>query len=477
MILQGEDLQYQLLYPLGDGTFGITFLAQGEDSNMYAIKKFKNYDDLRQEGVPHKKAVERAAIASSERDYEETTLRAALSICQNHAGCFIESISQDGNSYIVMDFIEGKSVFAAIFGSNRIPMVQRRSNGQQFIKDLVSGLAAIHRVGLVHQDIKAENLMLTKTGNVKFIDFGLACFLNKGVDFEFGVPIFGSHLNWPCGSYGTWTTTPPEMFHYTSRGLVREIIDKDGKRTPYTDGGIYTSDYLLAHDIWSIACVIMNWYLFPDNSRDIDSTAYSISFLSNNFSTIFNELRSVDEIAYKVVCALMNRDHIQRIDNFNQVVSYYTDLRSLLADLPDFPNTWNRFGVTQRERKALAQFRCAAVKYASPDFDRLDVKNQESAIGVTTRICNVLEQEDSRKSERKRSKTATQRSKQTRVDIPRRRVPPVTRSRAARGMTKRVNINRGAVEPPSVDFPYELVLRKPTETDFFENPISFTRHF
>lgn len=350
MIIQGKNIQYNVTKTLGEGTYGITYLAEGSDGMKYAIKKFKSVHG-----------------AKENRDFEESTLMAILSICQRFTTCFIESINDSQGTFIVMDFIDGSDMKDLIFGSfeKRMPLSERIERGQVLIKDLVFGLSQIHNLGLIHQDIKPENLMYTRDGNAKYIDFGLSCFITKAVNVG-GIPVFGFNFdNSPCGTPGTISTSPPEM-----------LLNKK----PEHDNGIYTMEYLIAHDIWSIACVILDWYTIQDDD-DRRFTAHSYSFYNTDYTPIFNGLEDTDEVAYTIVCGLMNRDPIQRIRNFNEIVQYYD---SWFGDLINYPNLWNSYNVTDRVRRDIKELRC---KIRSAD--RSLTFNE---IGVTARECVAIKQ-------------------------------------------------------------------------------------
>src|SRR5689334_6510797 len=84
--------------------------------------------------------------------------------------CTVHEVAQDvDRDYIVMQFVEGKSLAARIAQSS-VPLPEAIA-----IAGLIAGaLAEAHRRGIVHRDIKPANIMLAPGGQVKVLDFGLA---------------------------------------------------------------------------------------------------------------------------------------------------------------------------------------------------------------------------------------------------------------------------------------------------------------
>jgi Tol biopolymer transport system component len=70
-----------------------------------------------------------------------------------------------GDSYVVMELVEGSTLRGA-----QLPLRKVLDIGAQ----IAEGLAAAHGAGITHRDLKPDNVMVTKDGRVKILDFGLA---------------------------------------------------------------------------------------------------------------------------------------------------------------------------------------------------------------------------------------------------------------------------------------------------------------
>ncbi len=80
------------------------------------------------------------------------------------------SRTADGRPYIVMEYLDGSPLSELIAERGALPV---RST-LYLALDVLSALSAAHAVGVVHRDIKPDNLFVTPTGRVKLLDFGIA---------------------------------------------------------------------------------------------------------------------------------------------------------------------------------------------------------------------------------------------------------------------------------------------------------------
>jgi serine/threonine-protein kinase len=76
----------------------------------------------------------------------------------------------DGVPFIVMEHVEGRTLRAVLLEEGRL--LPRRA--LEVTADVCAALAVAHRAGIVHRDIKPGNVMLTRSGEVKVMDFGIA---------------------------------------------------------------------------------------------------------------------------------------------------------------------------------------------------------------------------------------------------------------------------------------------------------------
>jgi Tol biopolymer transport system component/predicted Ser/Thr protein kinase len=145
---------YQVVGKLGEGGMGVVWKARDTRLDRFVALKF----------IPDDAAQDSSASARFVRE-----ARAASAL--NHPNiCTIHDVGDsDGRQFIVMELIEGQTLALWVAAAPR-DIESILDVGIQ----LSSALEAAHAQGIVHRDIKTSNVMITESGRVKILDFGLA---------------------------------------------------------------------------------------------------------------------------------------------------------------------------------------------------------------------------------------------------------------------------------------------------------------
>jgi len=152
-------LHYQLLEKLGAGGMGVVYLA---------------YDSKLERKVALKFLPEFISDNEVKRNQFIREARAAAQL--NHPNiATIFNIEEADQIFIVMEYIDGEEFSDKI---RRAPLSVKETTS--LICQIAEGLQAAHNTGIVHRDIKSGNLMLTTSGKVKILDFGLAFSTDNG---------------------------------------------------------------------------------------------------------------------------------------------------------------------------------------------------------------------------------------------------------------------------------------------------------
>ncbi|MGL6186797.1 MAG: Stk1 family PASTA domain-containing Ser/Thr kinase [Clostridium chrysemydis] len=155
--MNGEILggRYELLEKVGEGGMAVVYKARCNKLNRFvAVKILKSeYND--NEDIVDKFKKEATAIAT----LSDNNIVNVLDV-----GC------QDNVNYIVMEFVDGKTLKDVIDDFGKM----NYDTAITIAVQVARALDCAHRNGIVHRDIKPQNILVTESGLVKVTDFGIA---------------------------------------------------------------------------------------------------------------------------------------------------------------------------------------------------------------------------------------------------------------------------------------------------------------
>jgi tetratricopeptide (TPR) repeat protein/tRNA A-37 threonylcarbamoyl transferase component Bud32 len=145
---------YRIVRKLGSGGMGEVFLAEDMKLKRKVALKLLLSKSIGDEGA--RRRLIREAKAAAILDHENI--------------CAVYDVNEeDGCAFIVMQFVEGEILADRI---NRGPLDTEEAI--ETVAQVAEALAEAHSHGVIHRDIKPQNIMLTPRGRAKVLDFGLA---------------------------------------------------------------------------------------------------------------------------------------------------------------------------------------------------------------------------------------------------------------------------------------------------------------
>ena len=129
-----------------------------------------------------------------ERFYREA--RAAGALAHPNIVTIYEAGEDHGRHFIAMEFLEGQTLREVLDIEGKLPI----ERALDIAKQICAGLSYAHSKGVIHRDIKPDNIQLLPSGLIKITDFGIARIMEEPTLTADG-PVSYTHLTLPTTPY------------------------------------------------------------------------------------------------------------------------------------------------------------------------------------------------------------------------------------------------------------------------------------
>ncbi len=187
---------YTVLSELGRGGFGVVYLAAGPTGERVALKV-----------CPLTESQPEELIGRFQRE-----IHVVAAITHANLVRFYDAGRHDGPYgsalWMALEYLEGKTLRQVITTRGGVPLDEALS----YCVQIADGLGALHSLGVIHRDVKPENVMLVSGGIVKVFDLGIA-------------KVTGSLNTTTNMMLGTAPYMAPEQFESSARGAIGPWTD------------------------------------------------------------------------------------------------------------------------------------------------------------------------------------------------------------------------------------------------------------
>jgi eukaryotic-like serine/threonine-protein kinase len=168
--------RYEVLGLVGAGGMGTVYRARDRELDEIVALKLLQREVVDQPGM-------------LDRFRQEVKL--ARRVTHRNVARTYDIGEHEGDKFLTMEFVEGESLSARISRGGPIG----RRDGLSIMEGLCAGLGAAHTAGVVHRDLKPDNVLIATDGRVVITDFGIARALSDGtagltVGLALGTPMY-----------------------------------------------------------------------------------------------------------------------------------------------------------------------------------------------------------------------------------------------------------------------------------------------
>ena len=182
---------YEILAPIGAGGMG----------EVYRARDAKLDRDVAVKVLPAQLTANADALARFERE-----AKAVAALSHPNILSIFDFGTHNGVSYAVTELLEGETLRGKLDGST---VTQKQA--VDWALQISRGLSAAHGKGVVHRDLKPDNVFVTNDGHVKILDFGLAKRVDAAPHEQTSAPTGtgGGGIPSPARSWARWATCRP----------------------------------------------------------------------------------------------------------------------------------------------------------------------------------------------------------------------------------------------------------------------------
>lgn len=152
--------KFQVVRRIGSGGMAQIFLAKNTETNMYEAIK------ILESSFQHD-------LAKRKRFMHE--MRLLKKVDSPYVVKYFGGKMDPETCYLRMEYVDGEILKTYIANRSRLTIDET----VEFAKQLALGFDEIHNNGIIHRDIKAHNIMVTDSGRIKIVDFGIALDANS----------------------------------------------------------------------------------------------------------------------------------------------------------------------------------------------------------------------------------------------------------------------------------------------------------
>jgi hypothetical protein len=165
--------RYRIITLLGTGGMGEVYRAEGLELEQEVALKF----------LPKELRYNGAALARLHRE-----VRLARQVSHRNVCRVFDIEDANGAPFLTMEYVDGEDLQSLLRRIGRFP----QDRGIDLARQICSGLAAAHDIGILHRDLKPANIMVDAKGRARIMDFGLATLTHSmaSEDMRAGTPAY-----------------------------------------------------------------------------------------------------------------------------------------------------------------------------------------------------------------------------------------------------------------------------------------------